>query len=351
MEPSETFEAFPPSRVQGIETRQKAREPYESPHHPQAKQRAAAAGMVMNGVPTAGVAAEHMPGPGRPTPVQTPQPDQVPVEPLGFSGPATEHEYVSLDLPSRFAFYPFKELYAIPFKGKHLAKLSRAHEEGSTQHTVEAVNSVLRTNDGAVHLGYKLTVADFYYVLYWLRLNSYTKSVFVHESVCTNPKHHAMVASKEMLPDTLRQAEIINKVNLKTNFLEEIPNPEVFKLAYPGMKLKPATMMDAVALTEDPLFKAQDEEFTYSAQLAVYLQGPPMVDNHGVTIEMTLRDRIRVVDDMSVADIETIKEYEAALAGYGVVEQIQVTCKGCGASRTDKIHLEAQDFLPTGKAK
>jgi len=40
-----------------------------------------------------------------------------------------------------------------------------------------------------------------------------------------------------------------------------------------------------------------------------------------------------------------LKEFEAALEGYGVDEKITVTCKVCGASRVTKVALDAHAFL------
>ena len=49
----------------------------------------------------------------------------------GFTAPVADPEGASLGLPSKFAYYAFKDLYVKPFKARHLAKLSRAHAEGS----------------------------------------------------------------------------------------------------------------------------------------------------------------------------------------------------------------------------
>jgi hypothetical protein len=248
-------------------------------------------------------------------------------------------EATILDLPSRYAFYDFKDLYVTPFKGKHLAKLSRAREEGSIMQVVESVNTVLSNTNGDQHLAYKLTLADFYFVLYWLRLNSFTKSVFIHTTTCPNEDHIQQVTEGKLLPDTLKMSEIIHKSTLKTNMLDTIPDPAAFPLEYPGVYLTSVTMLDVVTMTEDPRM-ANDPEFRYASQIAVYLR---LVDNPNADLDT----RLAIVDDMSPDDIDTVKAYEKAINAYGIEESIQVTCKACGHSHRSTINIDAHSFFPS----
>lgn len=317
---AEEFQPFPSTRVQQIEERQKSTKAYHSPHMPQ-KPKASAQNMTTN-----------MPQPAA-APINIPQ--TVDIQSPGFTRPVTEAEAVVLDLPSRYAFYPFKDLYVKPFKGLHLGKMSRAKEERSTLHMVEAVSAVLSNSSGDTNLGFQLTLPDFYFVLYWLRLNSFTKNVFIHESICTSEEHIQKVMDKEMERETLRQAEVIHRSRLTTNMLDSVPNPEAFVMEYPGLSLQPCTMQDAIEMTEDPEFV--NEEFRFAAQVAVFLRtGQPS----------TVRDRVAIVNDMSPDDIKVVKLFEASVSDYGILEEIQVTCKGCGVSRMDRITLDAHSFFP-----
>ncbi len=342
---SPEFQAFPQAKVQQVEARQRDKVPYKSPHAPQ-KPRVSGANMVATGMPAP--AAASIPEPTR-------IPDHMPVITPGFTAPTSEEEAVVLALPSQYIFYDFKDLYVKPFKGRNLGKLSRAKEERSTLHMVEAVSSVLSNTRGDQHIGFKLTLPDFYFVLYWLRLNSFTKSVFIHESQCTNPDHIERVTNGELGSDTLLQAEVINKSSVKTVMLEQAPNLEAFVLDYPGVTLAQATMQDAIEMTEDPNF--DQEEFRYAAQKAVYLRGLTPIDpqDHAALAQypsglrpMTLVERVSIVDDMSADDHIMIQSYEKATGEYGIVEQIKVTCKGCGASKVDKITIDAHSFFPSG---
>lgn len=346
---AEEFVPFPAARQQQIEQHRKSAEGYQSPHHPRNKMPIVGADMKTNYELPAGAVQS------RPTPqevVASPayvnaqivaSAPTVPVAAPGYTTPTSEEEAVLVALPSNFAFYDFKDLYIKPFKGRHLAKLSRAREEGSTLYTVEAVSSVLSTPQGHNNLGFKLTVPDFYYILYWLRLNSFTKTSFLHKSTCTDDAHVEKVAKGEMLPDTLKAAEVISRANLKETFLTEIPNKELFKLDYPNAEVKICTMQDAMEMTEDPDFVS--EEFRFAAEIACYLQIPDVQSGDGSYRPATLRERIVIVDDMSPDDIRTIKAYEKAVTDYGITETIDVTCKHCGAKRREAIVLDAHSFF------
>lgn len=336
----EEFQAFPTTKTQQVESRQREREPYQSPHL--AKPRMSAANMTVNTpIPSA-------------APVEPPNLANIQVVNPGFTNPVSDPEGISVELPSRFAFYGFKDLYVKTLKGLHLAKLSRAKEEQSTLHLVEAVSSVLSTSTGERNIGFQLTVPDFYFVLYWLRLNSFTKSVFIHESVCADEGHLESIATGELLPGTLRQGEIINKSSLTTVLLDEIPNPANYPLDYPDINLVQCTMQDAIEMTEDADFHL--EEYRFAAQVAVYLSGSVAVDPQNAKMmalhptgvrPLTLRERIKIVEDMSADDIQTVKAYETASGSYGTEEKIRVTCKACGVSKIDTIHLDAHSFFPS----
>lgn len=315
------FMPFPQERVAHSEAHAEAQKPYQSPHHPNRKQAAAS-----------GLAGDM----GAPKPAVSPDVPMKPVAPENSVTPNSEAEGVSLELPSRFAFYPFKDVYAKPFKGRNLRKLIRAREEESTLHLVEAVSSVLSSTSGVQNIGFQLTPADFYFVLYWLRINSFTKSAIVHNTVCTNSEHLEQVAAGKVPADSLNHSEIIHKSSLTTNMLDEVPDPSQFKLEYPGVSLRIPVMLDGIQMTEDA--RIGDPEFSYAARLASYLSTPTPT---------TLDQRIAIIDDMSGDDIQAIELYEKATSKYGIEEKVRWTCKTCNHTRIDDIELNTHNFFPS----
>lgn len=261
----------------------------------------------------------------------------IPVPALPVTRGISASEAISVDLPSKFAFYNFKDLYVKPFKGLHLAKLSRAHEESSILPILEAMSSVLSTtaNISQAGLAFKLTLPDFYFVMYWLRINSFTKSIYTHTTQCQDPKHLLAVEKGALSKESLRISEQIHKTRLDIKNLTEIPNPELYILENEDLYLTPCTMLETVELTENA--KASDLEFQYLGELACYIQ----VKNKNLTLD----ERIELIKEMSFDDLSTVKAYGLAISEYGVNESITVRCKECGVAKDTKLVLAAYNFL------
>jgi hypothetical protein len=254
---------------------------------------------------------------------------------LGAPAPVAEAEGISLALPSRFFYYGFKDLYVKPFRALHLAKLSKAHEDRSVLPLVEAVSSVLRTTEPTpVPVGFMLSVADFYYVLYWLKLHSYTKSVLLNTTFCLDPKHLQAVEEKRMSEDSLKIVTRITKNELQITELEEVPNPEYFKMGAPYF-LRPATMQDTLEFLEHPNYL--DAEFQFLAKLASNFNS----SEHYLKLD----ERIKLVEEFDGDTVLMLQKYEQAVDKFGVVETIKVKCPGCGAEREAQLTLDAHSFL------
>lgn len=291
----------------------------------------------------------------------------VPNEMPGFTNAVADPEGTSLALPSRFAFYGFKDLYVMPFRAKHMAKLQRAHREQSLLPMVEAVSSVLSTTtEGYNAVGFDLSLADFYFVLYWLRMNSFTKSNYTHRTQCENPAHlkrvedgyrleeyQQQVAAGEMtqeeyttiagavLPESsLDIAEIIRNSDVKVTELETVPDPEVYHFSDTSkMFFRPPTMRDVIEFQDAPEMAKKETrtEFAYLAQMASHIQHREFM--------LDLATRVKIVEEASADQVILLQDFEKAVSNYGVDEHVVVTCKGCGASRKSKLILDAFSFL------
>lgn len=269
----------------------------------------------------------------------TQQPQPKAVENPGFTAPTSEAEAVSISLCSRFAYYPFKDLYARPFRVKHLAKLHKAHEDSSLLHTVEAVSSVLSTSAGTPNVAFDLCVADFYHVLYWLRLHSFTKNHILHKTMCDDPKHREQVALGNQPVESLNLSRMVTETDLEVIELEELPDADAFALEAEGWFLRPATMRDLLEFSEDPSWL--DAEFQYMARQASQLA---YQDEAGQVIQVPLRQRIALLEDWAPSELVKVMKFEKLIDRIGVNETVVMTC-GCGASKRSKIQLDAHSFL------
>jgi hypothetical protein len=289
---------------------------------------------------------------------------------VGFTNAIADAESMSLALPSRFHYYGFKDFYARPFVTKHIAKLQKAHREQSLLPIVEAVSSVCFTTDPNYRgypIAFDLSLPDFFFVLYWLRLNSFTKSNYIHSTKCNNEAHlerveiglnhdalKAQVMRGELsmsdfeakmalaLPESsLNISQIVMQTDLKVNELDTVPDPEVHTFGPDSqMYLRPPTMRDVIEFAESPelLDMNQRQEFSFIAQLATHIQL--------LGAQLSLAERVDIVGNSDPDYIAIIKNFERAIKGYGVVEKIKVQCKECGAMRETKLSIMAHNFFP-----
>lgn len=258
----------------------------------------------------------------------------------GFTTPIVAGEASSVELPSRFWAYDFKDLYVTPFVAYHLAKLSRAHEEGSLLPMVEAVSSVLQSSTvhpgPGISLAHELTVPDFYFVLYWLKLHSFTKGSYLHTTMCMNPEHHKWVTDGLKPRESLKLQELVTKSQLQVTALTQIPDMTQFNLGDESpLTLYPATMRDTLEFLEHPL--VTDKEFQYLARRASFVRHK---DGY-----MPFADRVEAIKTLTPDQIAIVEQFEKICDSYGVMEKINVRCKECGASRVTKMTLDAHSFL------
>jgi len=263
--------------------------------------------------------------------------------------PVSTADYTSIDLPSRFAYYGFKDLYIKPFRVPHLAKLNKS--ASSMQVTCEVVSSVLMTPGGDTDIGFKLAIADFNAILYWLRANSFKKASMTVRTICGNPAHHERVGKGEAHEDTLKIVGTYDTSTLKTNYLEAVPDPEEFHVVVEvegeerRIDLRPETMMDAIDLLDDP--RVADKEFQYLARVASYLDADTAFPK---ATRWTLQERIGIVEDyLSVDDVMKVLKFSEIIDSFGVDELVQVKCKECGHVELAKLTIDARTFLSPGQ--
>lgn len=268
--------------------------------------------------------------------------------------PVSTAEYTSLDLPSKFAYYPFKDLYVKPFRVPHLAKLAKANDVDSMQLVCEVVSSVLMTPEGHKNIGFGLSVNDFNAILYWLRANSFEKKTMRVTSQCGNPEHHKKVIAKELSEKTLLTESSHDVSKLVTSYLDRLPDPDVYNLTLTldggetrRVDLRPETMMDAIEMLDDP--RLIDEEFQYMARIASQLDldtaFPITKAEEGAPKRWTLQNKIKVVEEYLTNDqAMLVLQFSDLVDEFGVNEMVDVKCKECGHEEQIKLTIDARTF-------
>lgn len=279
-------------------------------------------------------------------------PDVDPTQPmtLATSTPPEEHVTdpvgISLDLPSRFHYYPFKNLYIQPLKTKHLAKMAKAHAERSMSILAECISSVLSTTSGEKDLAFKLSLSDFNFVLYWLKLNSTGAGQMEVHSRCTNTQHLRDVAQGKKPETSLNIVTIYTKSDMRITYLDEIPNPELFFVTHPltgdRIDLRPETVADAAYFTSNDNWT--DEEYQYMARNAAVLELKKVFD--GRLVDATLDEKIELAGELTPEESELLFKFGELVDNFGVTETITTKCHGCNASGLTNAVVDATSFLP-----
>jgi len=263
------------------------------------------------------------------------QPQALPAEPVTTNPSFAEKNsnYYSIQLPSNFYFYPFKSFSARHVRGSEQAKFNRAAKENKLRHLVEAISATLEPGISA----YDLTTLDFYYMLYWQRMNSYGKLPYVNETMCEAEKHVAEVIAEKKEAKTLEIKTLITSATLK----ETVFDPAViqFPSDYEELpfKLDALRMRDVVVLSE---MEESDnyEELEWLADRAGYIAMRSPED--------TIEKRMDLVRELAPDQIQAIEHYIKSVTGYGVEESTKVQCKECGAERVTQVTIDALSFLP-----
>lgn len=267
--------------------------------------------------------------------------------------------YISTDLPSKFNFYDFKTLHIRHFVVQDLLAIYDARVKESFRGLVDVISATLLN-----HSALELTLEDFWYILYWHRINSYRKTKFTLEWECTEEKHLAWIANGKPVvnadgvkdlqiidPDSVRNSEIVSKSNLKVvdvNLDKVNAIAEQIKLDY-GLDVVPVKMGVYVQFLEEQeeqealIKRAQEgETVELKPDSEAMLSRYAMVVDHGSTL-VERRELLKSLEDPEI--FMDIEEFLAVL-NYGVTEKFNVKCKVCGASKEVTNSIDALVFLP-----
>jgi hypothetical protein len=267
-------------------------------------------------------------------------------------------EFFSIELPSAFQFYDFKHISSRTMTAAHQAKFSRAHKEQKLRYTVEGISATLEPDRSA----FDLSVSDFYFLMYWQRVNSYSKNPMLITAYCDNTEHNEKVyigydddeevedpenpgekkiakVHKNLDEATLKTEVLMNHTTLETKYLDPIDFAQHPIRAKYDLHIE--TMRDVVEATEYLLDNEVNEEDLFHLKYAVFMR---RVKGRG-----SIKERMLAVSKIPADEMEEFDRYIEAVTGYGVSEFAVIKCKGCGASSKVKITLDALTFLPSGR--
>lgn len=251
--------------------------------------------------------------------------------------PASSADYYPVVLPTKCAYYDFKDLYVTPFRTVHLGKLAKSHETANMHLLLEVVSSVLAA-DGQTDLAFKLSTIDFKSVMMWLKFNTGLKPKMVLVGQCTDEQHLQDVQAGKLKPESLKITTVVDKTMVIERAMDTIPDPAQFSVTIGDLRvpLRPETMWDLVQFIDDPNWA--DEEYAFNAQIASVL-------DDRVLGTKTLAEKIELVSQMSIDDAMVAQRFKTLTETYGVAEYVETRCGVCGARHQQLVAVDAQSFF------
>jgi hypothetical protein len=251
-------------------------------------------------------------------------------------------KYLTADLPSNFYFYDFDRLGVGPVLGFHQAKFSRSAKEKRTRYMVDAVSTLLPEGISA----WDLTIPDFYWLLYWIRMTYYTKVQLIHTAVCKNPKHVHKIKTGELPKESLVSVHTLSKSILTERVFNPKPVEDFLSTAdlsfldNSPFTLAPSCIADIVDIEENLLEHENYAEIEYLVDYAGYLQ-----NRDSNTPRISMQARCEFVESLTAENLHTIEQFRNLVSDYGVEESIRFTCPECRAESETKISISAHSFL------
>ena len=283
-----------------------------------------------------------------------------------------KHEEVWL--PSGFATYPYKSIGVRRLSIAEIRALARARVTGNLCHNIRAFDATL------TEPAHTLTIGDYWYIMYWHRINSYKRTPFFLTATCSNPDHVTKVKNGELDADTLKITHTVGKSDLNTVELDVSKVEGITKeiLDTFNVHVAPHRLLDMVYALElsdeldmerrrkgadveavkkldlqqaindadvDEFIRiqeglellAEDEERSFMERYAAVIS-----EKHGVS----LSERIAFLDEQE-PDLLTYLDKYIEACDHGVRESWTLTCKECSASKTIEQSLDALTFLPS----
>lgn len=287
-----------------------------------------------------------------------------------------DERYQELYLPSKFLAYDFKRLHVRQMTRGEIKAIIRAKSAGSYRHLINAIGQTLDVDP------YVLTLGDFWYIMYWHRINSYKKSPFIVQWDCKEEKHVARTDLPKENDDgtpngqylakaTLKNTLTIDRSNIKETAIDQEKYLAIATHLYDtyGLQVTPQTMADFADMMEaeeeeqlrqtakqhklgktepeddDEIFKIllelQEDVADAEVRIFGYRYAMLLSRVHGATIQ----ERDDFLDQFPPEVTDDLEEFLQA-AEHGVNESFRVQCSGCGVSREVTSSLDTLSFLP-----
>lgn len=233
------------------------------------------------------------------------------------------------DIASNFLPYENRSYIKVrPFSVTELKLIARSIETGDADFITQAIDNCI---DMPVS---QLTIADYFHLYYWMRINSYPNTPHYMEWIC----------------DEKRETGICNHENLTALTSKEL---KIVYLEYFGYKpgdLDPRLDFPRVHLLQDLHLAQQSKDLIKQGKgkAAEFSLDDLVLINAAKWLKegKTLRDKIKILEKEPNLELYELASKANTAYEYGVYEYAFVNCGRCGAKRRYRVLLDAPRFFP-----
>lgn len=273
-------------------------------------------------------------------------------------------------LPSQGVFYPYDDLSIRKMNYLDLKKMCRAQATKSFRTMVEVIAA---TVDRPVM---QMTSGDFWYLMYWHRINSYLTSPMTIEYKCSNPEHLEAVEEGHAAKETLVSLNPLTKTSVSVKQIDDIEELTNFitttKERFNGLMLYPPRVCDilesADLLDNSEELQAIQEQIAAAGPVnvspALQLKLAEQIEakfdeewmhdsvscispKYGETLVERLAFFERFVEENGYGFelFEAIRDF-TQLYDHGVKETVKSQCLHCKAPVAAEVATDALTFFP-----
>lgn len=241
-----------------------------------------------------------------------------------------DDRFLSLeDLPSNFHPYPDRDRLLIrPFAITELKLVARAIETGDSDFITQAIDNCI---DFPVT---QLTIADYFYLYYWMRIQSYPNTPHYMEWKCDEVHEGHTCNHENVTPLTHKELKVVYLEDLSFDLTQLDP-----RLDFPRVAL-----LQDLALAQESktaIKEGRNKEATFSLDDLVLVNAAKWIKEGE-----TLRDKIAVLERQPNLELYEVASKTNKAFEYGVYEYAMVNCGRCGAKRRYRVLLDAPRFFP-----
>lgn len=233
------------------------------------------------------------------------------------------------DLPSNFHPYPGRDHILVrPFSVTELKLIARSIETGDADFITQAIDNCVNIDV------YDLVISDYFFLYYWLRIQSYPNTPHYMEWKCDEVKDSKTCDHENVTPLTQKELKVVYLNDL--GFDSALLDP---RLDFPRVRL--LQDLNIAEADKKSLTDGAKKDVTFSMDDILLVNAAKWIKEGD-----TLREKIEILEAQGDLELyEKASKTNKALS-FGVYEYAMVSCSRCGAKRRYRVLLDAPRFFP-----